>query len=111
MSETHRRRGSRPPSGGKPWTVEEDALVRTLPAADVVARTGRSVRAVYARRHRLEIQTDTSEPPVANPDSYAVRRLALDRPDLLEKVKAGELTAHKALIEAGFRKARTLAGG
>jgi hypothetical protein len=32
------------------WTAEEDRLVRELPAAEVVKRTGRSLAAVYIRR-------------------------------------------------------------
>ena len=39
--------------------------------------------------------------------SYAVRRLSRERPDLLEKVKAGELTVHAAMVQAGFRKVPT----
>src|SRR5262245_4674218 len=38
MSETHKRRGTRPPDGARVWTQEEDELVRTLPAAEA-ART------------------------------------------------------------------------
>lgn len=38
---------------------------------------------------------------------YAVRRLARERPDLLEKVKAGGLSANAAMVEAGFRKVPT----
>jgi hypothetical protein len=34
--------------------------------------------------------------------SYAVRRLGKYRPDLLERVRAGELSAHAAMVEAGF---------
>jgi hypothetical protein len=34
-------------------------------------------------------------------------RLARDRPDLLEKVQAGELSAHGAMKEAGFVKVKT----
>src|SRR5439155_13710510 len=29
MSEAHRLRGTRPPKAGRPWTKQEDALVRT----------------------------------------------------------------------------------
>lgn len=57
MSETHRQRSTQPPSGGRPWTAEEDALLRSLPPAEVVRRTGRTPRAVYARRRVLGIQT------------------------------------------------------
>ena len=41
--------------------------------------------------------------------AYTVSRLKRDRPDLFEKVVAGELSANKAAIEAGFRRrARTM---
>lgn len=39
--------------------------------------------------------------------AYAIRRLGRERPDLLGQVKAGELSAHRAMIEAGFRKELT----
>jgi hypothetical protein len=53
MSEAHRRRGTRPPKAGRPWTAEEDELLRALPAKEVVRRTGRTLAAVYARRTAL----------------------------------------------------------
>lgn len=40
-----------------------------------------------------------------NSESYIRRRLRRDRPDLLARVDSGELSAHAAAIEAGFRKA------
>jgi len=39
--------------GSPPWTVEEDRLVRTLPPAQAAARTGRTMDAIYKRRHDL----------------------------------------------------------
>jgi hypothetical protein len=54
ISETNRRLGRLVP-GTVPWTVEEDELVRTLPAAEAVRRTGRSLIAVYSRRNRLRV--------------------------------------------------------
>jgi hypothetical protein len=39
----------------RPWTPEEDELVRTLPAKEAAQRTGRSLRVVYARRHALGV--------------------------------------------------------
>ena len=36
--------------------------------------------------------------------TYTCRRLLRDRPDLFERVKAGELSPNAAAIEAGFRK-------
>jgi hypothetical protein len=51
MSEAHWRRGTRPSAAAWPWTDEEDALLTAgLPAAEVAARTGRTLGAVYQRR-------------------------------------------------------------
>ena len=46
MSEAHKRRGTRPPKAGRPWTAKEDHLCRTLRPMDVVRRTGRTFQAV-----------------------------------------------------------------
>jgi hypothetical protein len=54
MSEAQQQRGSLVP-GTVVWSAEEDELVRTLPAEEVVRRTGRSLIAVYARRSRLKV--------------------------------------------------------
>lgn len=40
--------------------------------------------------------------------TYVCRRLLRDRPDLAEKVEAGELSAHAAAIKAGIRKDRSI---
>lgn len=48
-----------------------------------------------------------SERPAGNTRQAALRRLRKDRPDLLERVVTGELSAHAAAVEAGFRKQRT----
>jgi hypothetical protein len=53
MSESHRRRGTRPPKAGRPWTLVEDELARTLPGAEAAERTGRTLQAVRARRRKL----------------------------------------------------------
>jgi hypothetical protein len=53
MSESHRRRGTRPPKAGRPWTAEEDELVRTLPIAAAAEKTGRTRCAVASRRLKL----------------------------------------------------------
>jgi hypothetical protein len=52
MSETHRRRGTLVP-GTVVWAPEEDALVRSLPAAEAARRTGRTLGAVWSRRRVL----------------------------------------------------------
>ncbi len=44
------------------------------------------------------------EAPTGTSTSYAVRRLGRNRPDLLDKVKAGDLSPHAAMVEAGFSK-------
>jgi hypothetical protein len=54
MSEAQRRRGVLVP-GTVSWTAEEDELVRTLPAEEVMRRTGRSLIAVYTRRSKLKV--------------------------------------------------------
>ena len=43
-----------------------------------------------------------------NRSIYTEARLKRDRPDLLEKVHSGELSANRAAIEAGFRKSNTV---
>lgn len=47
------------------------------------------------------IQLDPS--PTGTSESAALRRLRKDRPDLHERVLAGELKANAAMVEAGFR--------
>jgi hypothetical protein len=42
--------------------------------------------------------------PTGNSEQAALRRLRRQRPDLLKRVIAGELSAHGAMIVAGFRK-------
>jgi hypothetical protein len=47
-----RRRG---PDGPNAWTAEEDELLRRLSPAEAARRTGRDLRSVYQRRHRLRL--------------------------------------------------------
>jgi len=39
----------------RPWTAEEDELLRTLEPGEAAARTGRTLNAVYRRRHLLRL--------------------------------------------------------
>jgi hypothetical protein len=55
MSRTHKRRGTRPPRAGPAWTPAEDALLGTMPDAEVADRTGRTVMAVRVRRSLLGV--------------------------------------------------------
>jgi hypothetical protein len=55
MIAAHKARGTRPPKAGRPWSPEEDALVRTLRPVEAAAKTGRTLAAVYARRAVLGV--------------------------------------------------------
>jgi hypothetical protein len=55
MSESHRKRGTRPPKAVRAWTAEEDAMYRTLRPTEVVQRTGRTLSAVNQRRRVLGV--------------------------------------------------------
>ena len=55
MSESHRKRGTRPPLAGPPWSAQDDELIRTLPAKAAAERTGRTLAAVYNRRNVLRL--------------------------------------------------------
>jgi hypothetical protein len=55
MSESHRKRGTRPPWLNKAWEPWEDKLVRKLPVEEVMEKTGRSRHAVQLRRHKLRL--------------------------------------------------------
>jgi hypothetical protein len=49
----------------EPWSAEEDDLVRTLPPAEVVAGTGRTLQAVYFRRGLLGLTGGRRGPKAA----------------------------------------------
>lgn len=63
---------------------------------------------------RTRVRDYDREAPTGNSTSYAIRQLERGRKidgeklpprhDLIEKVKAGEISIHKAMLEAGFRK-------
>ena len=55
MSDTHRKRGTRPPWLNVEWSPQDDELVRTLSAKAAAERTGRTLVAVYQRRHVLNV--------------------------------------------------------
>ena len=50
------------------------------------------------------IHVDKIERPSGTSRAAGLRRLRKDRPDLLDKVVAGEMTVNRAAIDAGFRK-------
>jgi hypothetical protein len=64
MSAAHRRRGTRPPKAGRPWTAAEDALVRTRRPKDAARLTGRTL--TDDERGRLRRATPGAVHPHAN---------------------------------------------
>jgi hypothetical protein len=66
MSDSHRRRGTRPPKAGRPWTPAEEALLRQLPAAKVAQKIGRSLKAVYMRRIALGMPDGRRRPAISS---------------------------------------------
>jgi hypothetical protein len=50
LSLAHKRRGTWPPAAGKPWTKDELALLRTLPAIEVFRQTDRTYSDVTSMR-------------------------------------------------------------
>ncbi len=65
-------------------------------------------RATAKPNHRPETNNNimsSSEPAKqGTSNTYALRKLRKDRPDLHEQVIAGEKSPHAAMVEAGFRK-------
>jgi hypothetical protein len=56
--------------------------------------------------HIQKEDVNTKGRPWGNSAAAAIRRLRKDRPDIHERVLAGEITPHAGMIEAGFRKRR-----
>ena len=79
-------------------TAQKTALAAKNQAAD-------AVQVPISGQH---LPHDTNEKNVirseqGNTSTYAMRRLAKDRPDLHAQCLAGDLTAHAAMVQAGFR--------
>jgi hypothetical protein len=63
MCAAQKRRGVRPPAvKGLAWMPEEDALLGTIPDADVAERIGRTLSAVQSRRYLLGVGAFTLSP-------------------------------------------------
>jgi len=56
MSEAHKRRGTWPPTAGRPWTKREVAMLGTAPDEEIARRIKRTVIAVMGWRQRLKIR-------------------------------------------------------
>lgn len=63
-----------------------------------------AIDAVTKRPPALHNIQGTVSAPTGTSEKAAIRRLNKDRPDLLKQVKSGKLSAHAAMIQAGFRQ-------
>jgi hypothetical protein len=73
--------------------------------ATVVGKHGGDRRSEQARENQPD--NDKVEPQYGTSATYLIARLDRDAPELAERVRSGELSAHAAAIEAGFRKRAT----
>jgi hypothetical protein len=55
MSENQKRRRAGGADVDRPWTAEENEAVRALTPQDAAAKTGRTIRGVWARRQNLKV--------------------------------------------------------
>lgn len=100
-----------PPIGLGASTADLERICRddieALSLLDHALRRGRGRRPFRERQRRSDgenaatLQDGTA--PTGNSRRSALRRLEDQRPDLLERVLQGEISAHRAAIIAGFR--------
>jgi hypothetical protein len=62
-------------AGGRPWTPEEDALLGTMPDAELAERLGRSLNSVVVRRNRAGKRKPSKGAPWSPEEVEAVRTL------------------------------------
>ena len=97
-----------PPLEGLGATVQ---LLQDMCAHDQEARDlidGAVQRPVGTNQHTMPVDNINSQPrPDGNSKDYALRRLRKHRPDLHRRVIGGELSAHRAMVIAGFREEPT----
>lgn len=88
------------PLDGLHTTVQmlRDLCRRDLQAVDAIDRATQHEPSVHAAGNNVPGR------PEGNSQAKALRRLRKDRPDLHARVLAGEISAHKAAVEAGFRR-------
>lgn len=95
-----------PPLKGLGASVE---LIRRIVADkdhwDVLDMVDRALqRPNGTNQHGKVVDNVNTLRPDGNGRTQALRRLRKDRPDLHERVLAGELSPHGAMVQAGFRK-------
>jgi hypothetical protein len=103
MSAAQKARGRVFRGGGRPWTEAEDAPLGRLGPAEVAARTGRPVAAVYLRRRRLRRARGEPTRPPARP--WTVPELGL-----LGRVADAELAERFGRSERAVSIRRTKLG-
>lgn len=89
------------PLRGCGWPLEKvEALIKDDPETLTMWR-----QATTAEKHLHKADGDnvTISPKRGNSVAYTLDRLSRERKDLFERVKAGELSANAAAIEAGWR--------
>jgi hypothetical protein len=81
-------------------------LVRRIAAADPVTLDllDRAVQRKQGERTDLQHTDNVTKSDHGNERTYALRRLRKDRPDLHARVLEGVVSAHAAMVEAGFRR-------
>lgn len=101
------------PEGVELFRAGRDALrgegvAGPITKKEALKATGRATAAGPTGKHGMNQHTRGDDNVMSseqgNDPTYACRRLLRDRPDLFERVDAGELSPHAAAIEAGFRK-------
>lgn len=89
-------------------------LVRRVVADDPVTvdLLDRALQGAPSLHRAVNNGNGTVERPVGNTQAAALRRLRKDAPELHAEVLAGNLSAHAAMVQAGFRpKSFTVAAG
>ncbi len=88
-------------------TSVDELLVYCRKRKDVQKLINTEIKAIEKTAHDergLFTRIDIVKTVGGNNPTYALKRLKRDRPDLADKVIAGELSANAAAIKAGFRK-------
>ncbi|NBW17216.1 MAG: hypothetical protein EBR82_55485 [Caulobacteraceae bacterium] len=98
--------------GAKTGEVIQAARVNPLPSHGGDRRSSTQEAVEAARNNPLSVQVARMD-QVCNASlkygtvEYTLRRLARDKPELLDKIEAGELSVNQAAIQAGIRKKPT----
>ena len=74
-----------------------------MEAVDMLAKVSAGKQGGDRKSDNIKLYNVQVDSPTGNSTAATMRRLAKDAPALHAKVIAGELTAHAAAIEAGFR--------